>query len=115
MGDPTGAMAFFELALDSVPDHRDALYGKGTAFLALGDPEQALEWFERTLRVDPYHKGRCRMGPANALLMMHTDAMYGKGNAHYLLGPLRSIEFYDAALAMDPAHIDALYGKCRAL
>jgi tetratricopeptide (TPR) repeat protein len=35
------------------PDHFGALAGYGQIYLALGEPERALDYFQRALRVNP--------------------------------------------------------------
>jgi predicted O-linked N-acetylglucosamine transferase (SPINDLY family) len=54
-GDTTGARRHFELALQFVPGHADALFNLGVLGLEQGAWDDARSWFERTLIHAPQH------------------------------------------------------------
>ena len=65
----------------------DSFYKKGLALLKLGEYHEAIEWFDKALRIDPNYKG----------------ALNDKGAALVCLGEYQeAIEWFDKALRIDP-------------
>ena len=53
MGDLDEAYQSFDKALEIIPDHLGALMGKASALLQEGKNEEALEWYDAALKIDP--------------------------------------------------------------
>ena len=47
------ALTRFERALDIDPENKEALYGKGLAFIALGKATEAASIFDKIIQIDP--------------------------------------------------------------
>ena len=66
-GDPAAAIPHFRDALRYDPDHEDALYYLGNCLVAVGEPDEALESFERLIAANPSsHRGLKQWGTLRA-------------------------------------------------
>jgi tetratricopeptide (TPR) repeat protein/streptogramin lyase len=73
-----------------------SLIGKGVALDNQGKYQEAIEWYDKALRIDPNN----------------VSALYGKGLALYNLGKSQeALEWYDKALRIDPNYLYALNNK----
>jgi len=73
------------LALDA--KYRDAVYGEGISFMALGDDARALELFDQVLEIDPNYKQA-----------YNAEGLAFEGEKNYD----KALEAYDKALEIDP-------------
>ncbi len=88
------------VAAQSLEENIFSLFSRGNEALQQGMYDQAIEYYDRVLALDPNH----------------VMALYNKGSILDDLGRYQeAIEYYDTALAIDPNHINALNGKGVAL
>jgi tetratricopeptide (TPR) repeat protein len=122
---------FFRWSRDlSREDNAIAIYNRGTRFSSHGHHEEALEWYERALSLDPAHaESHYGRGAAFAALGRHEEAirtfedalalrpnflsaLYGCGVSFAAMNQhAEAIACYDRVLAQEPQHVDALYGR----
>ncbi|MCD6036432.1 MAG: hypothetical protein K0S67_316 [Nitrososphaeraceae archaeon] len=103
---------------------------KSVGFFNQGKYQEAMEWSDKALAIDPNHvnalnnKGNALYGLGNyqeamewydkalAIDPNNVIALNGKGNVLDGLGNYQeAIEWFDKALAIDPNHVSALYNK----
>ena len=85
---------------ESVTDDVDVLSDRGAALDNSGQYEQAIEYYDRALAIDPNH----------------VNALYNKGVALGNLGRYQeAIKYYDRALAIEPNFVYALNNKANAI
>jgi len=129
--DNAAAVADYTKALDLDPTNARAFNNRALAYAALGQPDQALADYAAAIRIDPTYtrayqnrlhlleqrgdlKGMAAdyerlaaLEPKNA-----ADYRYRQGSAlHGLRDFAGARKAYDAALATDPQHVDALYER----
>jgi tetratricopeptide (TPR) repeat protein len=85
---------------ESITDDVDALSDKGAGLDSLGQYEEAIEYYDTALAIDPNH----------------VNALYNKGVALGNLGRYQdAIEYYDKVLALEPNNVGALNNKANAI
>jgi len=74
-----------------------ALQNRGTAYIAKGDPDRAIQDYDRAISIDPNY----------------ANAFNGRGVAYQAKGDKdRAIEDYGRAIRLDPGNANALNGRC---
>ncbi|WP_458719700.1 tetratricopeptide repeat protein [Candidatus Nitrosocosmicus sp. R] len=95
-GNYSGAVEYFDHALDIEPNNVDALAGKGYALDNSGNYSGAVEYFDHALDIEPNN----------------VDALAGKGYALDNSGNYSgAVEYFDHALDIEPNNVDALIWK----
>jgi tetratricopeptide (TPR) repeat protein len=85
---------------ESITDDVDALSDKGAGLDSLGQYEEAIEYYDTALAIDPNY----------------VNALYNKGVALGNLGRYQdAIKYYDKVLALEPNNVGALNNKANAI
>lgn len=53
MGDPRGAIAYYQKAIELLPDYAEAYNDLGVAYESLGNVDMALDMYKKTVEIDP--------------------------------------------------------------
>jgi predicted O-linked N-acetylglucosamine transferase (SPINDLY family) len=129
-GQPAAARLIYEEILDAEPDHFDALNAMGVLAGQSKDLQQAVQYFERAIAVQPGNSGaHCNRGlalkqlrqPEAALTCFDqaialdpgsTIAHYSRAEACKDLGRTdEALASYDEAIAITPGFAHAFYGR----
>lgn len=130
-GKPKRALADFNAALAVEPDNPTALYNRGYVHFSLHDYDQALSDYDAAIALDPTmalaYNNRCLVraivgrelvkaladcDTALKLAPLNLDVRETRGFVYLKLGePAIAIKEYDAAIAIDPNQVIALYGR----
>ena len=131
-GNPEAAKDLVEQGLAEFPDNADLLNSAGNLAMRRGDPGGAAEQFSAALAARPGHLEfainlsialTARGRPEAAIAALAPFEREGAKSARYCASrghaeraagnPAAAARWYDACLALDPAHARALHGRAR--
>jgi predicted O-linked N-acetylglucosamine transferase (SPINDLY family) len=129
-GQPAAARLIYQEILDAEPDHSDALNAMGVLAGQSKDLQQAIQYFERAIAVQPGNSGaHCNRGNALKQLRQPEAALacfdqaialdprsaiahYSRAEACKDLGRTdEALASYDEAIAITPGFVHAFYGR----